>query len=155
MMTKCIWGSFLHLILFPCDRKVLERGYCEIWGDPHYITFDKVKYNFQGDCDYTILTPCRQTGNKTVNFRLWGDNIKVCPSCSVAALRKVYLDYNGTRYALGQRHEIYVDDERRVSPVIDEDRGVNITYNHPVTVSFSFLPISTPRRDFQSLKFET
>ena len=134
----------LHFLL-SCFPNMSGPGYCEIWGDPHYITFDNLKYNFQGDCDYTILTPCRPQDEGAVDFHLWGDNIKVCPSCSVSALRKVYLDYNGTRFAIGQRHEIYVGQEKRLPPVHHPETGISITYSHPVTVGFSFLQYFSPR----------
>ena len=118
-----------------CNNNISARGYCEIWGDPHYITFDDVKYDFQGDCDYTILTPCRPWDEGAVDFHLWGDNIKVCPSCSVSALRRVYLDYNGTRFTIGQHHEVYVGEDKRILPVDHAQTGIYITYSYPVTVS--------------------
>ena len=31
---------------------------CEASGDPHYITFDKMKFNFQGMCDYVFAEDC-------------------------------------------------------------------------------------------------
>ncbi|CAI5781335.1 IgGFc-binding protein-like [Podarcis lilfordi] len=33
-------------------------GICWAWGDPHYQTFDKKKFDFQGTCSYTIAKYC-------------------------------------------------------------------------------------------------
>ena len=105
-----------------------------IWGDPHYISLDKRKYNFQGDCDYTILTPLRPDAEGVADFHLWGDNIKVRRSRRVAKLRKVYLDYMEKTYSIGQSHEIFVGRERMTSPVYDAETGVRISYSRPITV---------------------
>ena len=32
---------------------------CYATGDPHYLTFDEVWHDFQGDCAYTLVKECR------------------------------------------------------------------------------------------------
>uniref|UniRef100_A0A4W3JFQ8 VWFD domain-containing protein n=1 Tax=Callorhinchus milii TaxID=7868 RepID=A0A4W3JFQ8_CALMI len=38
---------------------------CHIYGDPHYMTFDRKLYHFQGACNYTVTETC---GNTSVKF---------------------------------------------------------------------------------------
>lgn len=97
----------------------LGPGHCTIWGDPHYVTFDNVKYDFQGDCDYTIIRECE---NNT--FHLIADNEKMNPSSTVSLMRQLRLEYEGMTYALTVGGLVTVDNEAVTLPYIVEDVSI-------------------------------
>lgn len=68
---------------------------CEAHGDPHYTTFDKKKYNFQGPCSYVFAEDC--SGDKA--FKVVTSNVK-CGGRGATCTAAVTLSLNGDEIRL-------------------------------------------------------
>ncbi|KAJ8038778.1 IgGFc-binding protein [Holothuria leucospilota] len=131
------YGRFGICICPPGTLPPLCAAYqtCTVWGDPHYITFDQLKYDFQGDCEYTLVSDCQ--GSDTPSYELIGDNIKRQPSQPVSYLRKLTLIFEGTEYSLIRYNEVRVNDVA-VTPPYQSD-NVTIWYSDGIlTLSTDF-----------------
>ncbi|XP_072321727.1 mucin-5B-like [Eucyclogobius newberryi] len=75
---------------FQCTEKVCD-SVCSIYGDGHFITFDDKRYDFNGQCQYTLLQDyCSSTTNGT--FRILSENMP-CGTTGTTCSRtfKMYL----------------------------------------------------------------
>ena len=108
---------------------------CRAWGDPHYVTFDGVEYDFQGECEYTLVRDCWNTSGLP-SFHVIAKNLKRKPSERVSFTREVVLEFAGKRYSLLQQREVRIDDVAVSLPVLDLN-GVSIRKSGNYVVSLA------------------
>ncbi|CAN0428816.1 unnamed protein product [Lampetra planeri] len=81
---------------------------CQGWGDPHYITFDGVRYTFLEDCTYILVEERVQQHNLTILL----DNYQFNRGNPASFVRGLVVNYNGNSVnmsipaTLGRRQNI-------------------------------------------------
>ena len=102
-----------------------DFGVCRVWGDPHYTTFDDVTYEFQGECEYTLIRDCQTSANfPAIHVR--ARNWKRQPGDSFSFTGKVTLEFAGTLYTFEPRGQVRIDGVTATLPVRRAD-GVSIS----------------------------
>ncbi|XP_034418342.1 mucin-5AC-like [Cyclopterus lumpus] len=76
---------------FTCTTNVCH-AVCGIYGDGHYITFDDKRFDFSGDCDYTLLQDYCGTSQSNGSFKIITENV---PCSTGATCSKTILIFLG------------------------------------------------------------
>ncbi|XP_068547554.1 IgGFc-binding protein-like isoform X8 [Anas acuta] len=91
-------------------------GICNVHGDPHYVTFDKVTHDFMGNCTYTLAKVCSNSSVPYFNVEAKNEHRG---NPRVSYVREVLVEVYGERIAIvkQERSQVLVNGVRRTLPV--------------------------------------
>ncbi|XP_061891631.1 mucin-2-like [Entelurus aequoreus] len=114
---------------------------CKGWGDPHYITFDGLYYNYQGNCTYVLMeeiTPKHR-------LKIFVDNINCNPTKQVTCPRSLIISYISEVIVLKSQNlvgaaelEAFQDEKRLQLPYLQQ--GFKI-FNSGISLVVEIMPL--------------
>lgn len=79
-----------------------------MFGDPHFVTFDGVSFDYQGECKYILAENCGQS-TEVPYFQIVGDHKMQIANDSVSYLKSIQLELLGKTYSLFVYGRVHVN----------------------------------------------
>ncbi|XP_068457641.1 mucin-5AC-like [Clinocottus analis] len=83
---------------FTCTTNVCN-AVCGIYGDGHYTTFDDKRFDFSGDCEYTLLQDYCGTSQSNGSFRIITENVP-CGTTGATCSKTIVIFLGDNEYKL-------------------------------------------------------
>lgn len=119
--TKCRQGETCKLVngVNGCHPK--EHGKCVASGDPHYISFDGRRFDFQGTCVYVLAKVCNQKKGYLTPFTVTQGNEKY-GNGKVAVTRSVSVEVYG--------HVVYIQQGKPWKVIVSSTTSKTLVWFH-------------------------
>ncbi|KAK3108253.1 hypothetical protein FSP39_004202 [Pinctada imbricata] len=101
-----------------CTNKRCEAT-CSATGDPHYMTFDGIRYNFMGICSYQMVQD-----TQSPDFGVIANNI-ACGHGHASCTKSITLQYAGHTIEMGHNHELTIDN-KLVTKLPYQKKGIKL-----------------------------
>ncbi|PIK39863.1 putative SCO-spondin-like [Apostichopus japonicus] len=98
--------------MWNCTQDICQAT-CQATGDPHYLTFDNKKYDFQGRCRYILVEDFVDN-----SFSVVSENVECGVGKGVTCTRAVTVIINGTTVQLLQGMQVLVNNEEITVPFV-------------------------------------
>lgn len=82
--------------------RITEGARCRLYGDPHVVSFDNRKFDYQGVCKYRLAEPCYDVGG-VPNFQVINKNrfIGFTPKKSpLSQVKNVFVEVYGFKVVM-------------------------------------------------------
>ncbi|XP_072127461.1 mucin-2 [Mobula birostris] len=102
-------------------------GACKIYGSGHYITFDGLRYNFEGNCEYVATQDYCGVGHTNGTFSVITENVP-CGTTGTTCSKSIKLFFQNFELKLAEgKHEVIQRNENKVLPFTVRTVGLYLT----------------------------
>ncbi|XP_078491468.1 IgGFc-binding protein-like [Ciona intestinalis] len=119
-----------------CHGRLRRRATCKAVTDPHYMTFDRTRFDSMGTCAYIMIRNI--VGSRAPNFTVIAVNVQPLPHQIVSHVKEVHILFNGNETMVFQEGPVVKWNGRVILPGTTQSNFVVTRGGRFIVVEFDF-----------------
>nr|XP_057944665.1 mucin-5B-like isoform X3 [Doryrhamphus excisus] len=107
---------------FSCSTRVCD-AVCGVYGDGHYVTFDDKRFDFSGQCGYSLLQDYCGAAQANGSFRIISENVP-CGTTGTTCSKSIKIFLEENEFQLKEENFHVIKSSRQVSPAQVHNMGL-------------------------------